>query len=50
MRPMAESTLDFPTLRLIGWPYVGLPEDPAWAAAFAAHPQARPSRVSEQHR
>lgn len=37
-------------LRAIGWPYEGPPSDPAWAALLAAHPQARPARVSEQHR
>ncbi len=42
--------LDFAALRLIGWPWPGLPGDPAWAALFALHPQARPARVSEQHR
>ena len=47
---MPGTPLDFPTLRLIGWPYAGLPEDPAWAEAFAAHPEAKPARVSEQHR
>ena len=47
---MLGTSPDFPTLRLIGWPYAGLPEDPAWAEAFAAHPEARPARVSEQHR
>lgn len=47
---MPGTPFDFPTLRLIGWPYPGLPEDPAWARAFAAHPRARPARVSEQHR
>ena len=50
MRPMPETAIDFPTLRLIGWPYAGLPEDRAWADLFSAHPQARPARVSEQHR
>ncbi|RZA32125.1 MAG: GTPase RsgA, partial [Lysobacteraceae bacterium] len=42
--------IDFSRLRLIGWPYPGLPEDPAWAREFSAHGQARPARVSEQHR
>jgi len=37
-------------LRAIGWPYPGPPTDPAWAGAMAAHPQARPARVIEQHR
>ena len=42
-------------LRAIGWPYplddgVGAVGDPAWAAAMAAHPAARPARVVEQHR
>lgn len=41
---------DFTPLRSIGWPWPGAPEDPAWQAAFAAHPQARPGRVIEQHR
>ncbi|MCL7715089.1 ribosome small subunit-dependent GTPase A [Stenotrophomonas mori] len=43
-------TLDFAPLRRIGWPWPGAPEAPAWQAAFAAHPQARPARVVEQHR
>ncbi len=50
MRPMPETAIDFPTLRLIGWPYAGLPDDAVWAGLFAAHPQAKPARVSEQHR
>ncbi len=37
-------------LREIGWPYAGPPTDPAWAGALAAHPGARPARVTEQHR
>ena len=37
-------------LRAIGWPYPGPPTDPAWAGAMAAHPGARPARVTEQHR
>lgn len=41
---------DFAALRVIGWPWAGEPEDPAWRAAMAAHPQARPARVVEQHR
>lgn len=43
------------SLRAIGWPYDGLsdeggPDDSAWREAMAAHPQARPARVIEQHR
>ena len=43
-------TIDFTALGHIGWPWPGPPEAPAWQAAFAAHPQARPARVVEQHR
>lgn len=48
MRPVSD-------LRAIGWPYPlngGVDDvgDPAWAAAMAAHPAARPARVVEQHR
>ncbi|MGN6225777.1 ribosome small subunit-dependent GTPase A [Pseudoxanthomonas sp.] len=42
--------LDFAPLRVIGWPWPGTPDDPAWAALLAAHPAARPARVTEQHR
>ncbi|HEX2083040.1 MAG TPA: ribosome small subunit-dependent GTPase A [Xanthomonadaceae bacterium] len=38
------------SLRAIGWPYAGEPEDLQWRALMAAHPQARPARVIEQHR
>lgn len=41
---------DFAALRVIGWPWEGAPDDPAWREAMAAHPQARPARVVEQHR
>ena len=37
-------------LRAVGWPYPGLPQEGAWAEAMAAHPDARPARVVEQHR
>jgi ribosome biogenesis GTPase len=37
-------------LRIIGWPWTGEPEDPAWRETMAAHPQSRPARVVEQHR
>ncbi len=37
-------------LRAIGWPWVGAPGPGPWADAMAAHPQARPARVIEQHR
>jgi ribosome biogenesis GTPase len=36
-------------LRAIGWPD-GPDADPRWAPCLAAHPQARPARVVEQHR
>ncbi len=43
-----------PALDAIGWPFAGAAgrevADPDWAAAIAAHPQARPARVIEQHR
>lgn len=38
------------SLRAIGWPYAGAPQDPAWQQAMQAHPQAHPARVIEQHR
>jgi ribosome biogenesis GTPase len=47
---MTEASPDYPALRRIGWPWPGAPEDPAWRALFAAHPQALPARVIEQHR
>jgi ribosome biogenesis GTPase len=41
-------------LAAIGWPWPGRQagdvDDPAWAALIAAHPDARPARVIEQHR
>ena len=37
-------------LRAIGWPHEGPPDDPTWCEVIAAHPQARPARVIEQHR
>lgn len=43
-------TPDYAALRAIGWPWPGLPEAEGWAEAMAAHPQARPARVIEQHR
>ena len=42
--------IDFGALRQIGWPYPSLPEDPDWAGPMAAHPDAVPARVVEQHR
>lgn len=41
---------DYTPMRRIGWPWAGAAEDPAWQALAAAHPGARPARVSEQHR
>ncbi len=43
-------SIDFTALRTIGWPWPGHPEDASWQQALAAHPQARPGRVIEQHR
>lgn len=40
-------------LHAIGWPAPaddGLPSEPAWRDALAAHPASRPARVIEQHR
>src|SRR5690606_2515264 len=37
-------------LQAIGWRWTPPTLDPAWAAAIAAHPQARPARIVEQHR
>ena len=37
-------------LQAIGWRWTPPPLDPAWAGLIAAHPQARPARISEQHR
>ncbi|MGE6333389.1 ribosome small subunit-dependent GTPase A, partial [Stenotrophomonas sp. NPDC077659] len=43
-------TPDFNALQTIGWPWPGPPQQADWQAAMAAHPQARPARVIEQHR
>ncbi|RZA19046.1 MAG: ribosome small subunit-dependent GTPase A [Lysobacteraceae bacterium] len=37
-------------LQAIGWRWTPPTLDPAWAGLMAAHPQARPARISEQHR
>jgi ribosome biogenesis GTPase len=37
-------------LQAIGWRWTPPTLDPAWAALLATHPQARPARISEQHR
>ncbi|MFC6839505.1 ribosome small subunit-dependent GTPase A [Xanthomonas theicola] len=47
---MSAAPIDFRALQAIGWPWPGPPEEPAWDALCAAHPQARPARVVEQHR
>ncbi|MGD4796597.1 ribosome small subunit-dependent GTPase A [Xanthomonas citri pv. citri] len=47
---MSDTSPDYPTLQSIGWPWLGPPEEAAWQAVFAAHPQALPARVVEQHR
>lgn len=43
-------SIDFDSLRAIGWPYPQGPTDDAWRAAMTAHPAGRPARVVEQHR
>ncbi|MCH6482818.1 ribosome small subunit-dependent GTPase A [Pseudoxanthomonas sp. LH2527] len=48
--PPLPSVSDVTLLRAIGWPYTGEPTDAAWREALAAHPQATPARVIEQHR
>lgn len=48
--PPMDHTPDYTALRLIGWPWEGAAPDPAWQALAAAHPQALPARVVEQHR
>lgn len=47
---MSDISPDYPTLQSIGWPWPGPPEEATWKALFAAHPQALPARVVEQHR
>lgn len=47
---MTTASPDYTSLRRIGWPWAGGAEAPAWQAPAAAHPGARPARVSEQHR
>ncbi|KAF1684928.1 ribosome small subunit-dependent GTPase A [Pseudoxanthomonas broegbernensis] len=47
---MTAADFDYAPLRRIGWPWAGAAEDPRWRALAAAHPGARPARVSEQHR
>ncbi|QDA57595.1 ribosome small subunit-dependent GTPase A [Thermomonas aquatica] len=37
-------------MQAIGWRWTPPTLDPAWAGLIAAHPQARPARISEQHR
>src|SRR5690606_18784643 len=49
-RPKNGQNPPMTALRDIGWPFDGEVTDPAWAAALAAHPGARPARVVEQHR
>ena len=38
------------TLQAIGWRWTPPTLDPVWAALMAAHPEARPARITEQHR
>lgn len=47
---MTALSFDVSALRRIGWPFAAGIDDPRWQEAFAAHPQARPARVVEQHR
>ena len=37
-------------LQAIGWRWAPETLGPAWAELITAHPQARPARISEQHR
>ena len=37
-------------LQAIGWRWTPASLDPTWASLLAAHPEARPARISEQHR
>jgi len=37
-------------LQAIGWRWTPQTLDPAWAALMEAHPDARPARITEQHR
>lgn len=51
--PVAPLTPELAALQAIGWPITAedpLPADPVWRQALADHPQARPARVTEQHR
>src|SRR5690606_22960823 len=48
--PLPRLIPDFAALRVIGWPWEGAPDDPAWRETMAGHPAARPARVVEQHR
>ena len=46
-------TPELAALQAIGWPITAedlLPADPVWRQVLADHPQARPARVTEQHR
>ena len=46
-------TPELAALQAIGWPITAaepLPADPVWRQALLDHPQARPARVTEQHR
>ena len=49
-RPRPRLTPGPAALRAIGWPLEGPPTQGPWAEAMAAHPDARPARVVEQHR
>ena len=37
-------------LQAIGWRWTPQTLDPAWATLMASHPEARPARITEQHR
>src|SRR3546814_12303988 len=50
-RPLPRLNPDFAPLRVIGWPWEGAPDDPAWREAMAAHPQAdrKRTRLNSSH-
>lgn len=50
LNPGPAATAGQAGLRAIGWPPPGQPLPEGWPGALAAHPDARPARILEQHR